>query len=40
VMFNGKSGHRGRVVTQRAQEQLGYQPAYTLRSALQEILSS
>lgn len=40
VSFTGKSGHRGRVNISRAHQQLGYQPAHTLRSALQEILSN
>jgi nucleoside-diphosphate-sugar epimerase len=40
VSFTGRSGHRGAVDISRAREQLGYAPAYTLRSALKEILSN
>jgi nucleoside-diphosphate-sugar epimerase len=40
VSFTGRSGHRGRVNITRAGQQLGYRPAYSLRSALQEILSN
>lgn len=40
VSFTGRSGHRGRVDISRARQQLGYRPAHTLRSALQEILSN
>jgi UDP-glucose 4-epimerase len=40
VTFTGKSGHRGRVDSTRAQRELGYAPSHSLRSALQEILSN
>jgi nucleoside-diphosphate-sugar epimerase len=40
VSFTGRSGHRGRVDISRARQQLGYMAAYSLRSALQEILSN